>query len=111
MRRITTASQSDSPSGGGRRRKALELMTAAQEKDSTADGQGFRHRATGTHARSRPAFQAAQGIPQAIELLVERVVLLELVFDVLDARLDLLGNRADVGDIRHVTPGSGGNAS
>jgi hypothetical protein len=35
------------------------------------------------------------------------VVLLELLLDVLDARLDLLGNRADVTDLGHVTPGGG----
>jgi hypothetical protein len=51
--------------------------------------------ASRAHTRSHPTFQAGQRVPQTLKLLAEPMMLIELVFDGLDARLDLLGNRAD----------------
>jgi hypothetical protein len=67
---------------------------------------GFRLRRP-VRPRDRPS-PSGRLSAQTLKLIGELLMLLELFFDVLDACLDLLGNRADVRDLRHVTPGSVG---
>ena len=62
------------------------------------------HEAHGANPRSGRPLKLAQRAAQALELIVEPLVLRELIFDLLDARLDVLGDRADVGNLGHVTP-------
>jgi hypothetical protein len=43
-------------------------------------------------------------VADALELVGETLVLAELIFDLLQPRLDLLDDHADVGALRHLAP-------
>ena len=53
-----------------------------------------------TTARSR----SLRHVAHALELIGESLVLAELIFDLLQPRLDLLDDHADVGALRHLAP-------
>ena len=64
-------------------------------------GGGLAAAAAGVDARAGLALEAAQGAAQALEFATQVLVLFELLFDVGDARLDAVGDRRNVEDVRH----------
>src|SRR5207248_3226013 len=74
-------------------------------------GRGSAAAGPGANPRSGRTLKTTQRTAQTLELIVEPLVLRELIFDLLDARLDVLGDRADVGDLGHVSPPRVGRAS
>jgi hypothetical protein len=83
---------------------ALFWPRGARARALRGGGRLGRRPAAGAHPRSRRTLETGQRVAQALKLIAEPLVLAELVFDLLDPSLYLLGNRAHIRNLWHLTP-------